>query len=436
MTRLTITFCALWTAALMFPLPARADEAVGLDATAKRGRFRIHAGWPEGITYEIGATTPELQEIRPLSYFEEIYLEGRIGARFDLDFAAFVEDESLSGFHDDVDVRRAQFYLTGDFRLGLPLAYKFEFSIEGKEAFLNDFYFRWKPSRWVDSVDFGYVTPPMGLENVVSSRAMTFMEVATPVQALAPGYRSGIALAGHWEPWLIAWKGGFYSAGQEQINGDASDTTAQLVGRIAGLPWRESAEPGAAFLHLGASASYAFSGESRIRYRARPESFVAPFVVDTDELPASGAFQYALEAAWNSGPLLVSGELLQSYVEGEGGRDNANFWGFYALTSWMITGEPHPYDIRTGMFERLMPHQPFSFWTDGWGALEIGQRISWLDLSDGPVLGGEILTLTSGITWHFNAEMRLFANYVFAHVSNAPENGDANVFQFRIEFGI
>jgi hypothetical protein len=31
-----------------------------------------------------------------------------------------------------------------------------------------------------------------------------------------------------------------------------------------------------------------------------------------------------------------------------------------------------------------------------------------------------MLTLASGVTWHLNAELRLFANYVFAHVAEAP----------------
>jgi phosphate-selective porin OprO/OprP len=425
---------ALAAAALVVTAVAKAEEPSA--STVDRGRFRIHAGWPEGITYEIGAVTPELEKVGPLAYFEEVYLEGRIGARVDTDLAAFVADESLTDFDDDIQLRRARFYLLGDFRLGLPLAYKFEFSVERTDVFINDFYLRWKPSRWVDSVDFGYLTPPMGLENVVSSRALTLMEIATPVQALAPGYRSGIALAGHWDPWLIAWKGGFYSAGQEQLNGDASDTSAQVVGRVAWLPWRASADTDAPFLHIGLSASYAFSGDSQIRYRARPESFIAPFVVDTGDLPASGAFQYALEGALSRGPLLLSGELLQSYVEGEGGRNNANFGGFYFLTSWMVTGESHPYDTTTGMFTRLVPSHAFSWTQRHWGALEIAERLSWLDLTDGPVRGGEMLTLTSGITWHLNAQFRLFANYVYAHIGSGPQRGDVSLFQARIEIGI
>jgi phosphate-selective porin OprO/OprP len=102
----------------------------------------------------------------------------------------------------------------------------------------------------------------------------------------------------------------------------------------------------------------------------------------------------------------------------------------------VLTGETHPYNTSTGLFERLEPSRPFSFSRRQWGALEIGQRISWLDLTDHGIRGGEMVTLTSGITWHLNAEFRLFANYVFAHIDKAPEEGDVNTFQVRIEIGI
>jgi phosphate-selective porin len=402
--------------------------------TAPQRRFSIHAAWPEGITYEFRKATPALKNAGPLSPFEDVYLLGRVGARLDIDAAAFAADASLSDFRDGAKVRRARFYLLGDFRFGLQLAYKLQFSVEGRRALLNDFYLRWKPRRWVDSVDLGYFRPPMGLENVASSRSRTLMEMGSPEQALAPGYRSGIAVAGHWEPWRTAWKAGFFSVGQEQLTGDASRTSTQFVGRVAWVPWRESAEPGAAFFHLGLSMSDAFSGNT-IRYRARPESFIAPYVVDTGAMGAGNAFQYGLEGAWADGPLLISSEVLRSHVAVAQGRD-ADLGGAYGLLSWVLTGEPHPYDANRGLFQRLQPRRPFSFCGGGWGALEIGQRLSWIDLSDGSAHGGEMLSLTSGVTWHLNAQLRLFANYVFAHVTGGPQTGDVNVFQARIEIGI
>jgi phosphate-selective porin OprO/OprP len=413
---------------------AGAEDAAG-SSDKPKSQLAFDVDWPGGITYELRKVTPSLETKPALSHFGDLYLLGRIGARLDLDGAVFAVEDSLRDFDNDFRVRRARFYLTGDFSLGIPLAYKFEFSFEGTEVFLNDFFVRWKPPRWVDSVDFGYLTPPMGLENVVSSRTLTFMEVAAPVQALAPGFRSGIALAGHHDPRHIAWKLGFFSAGQEQISGDASDTSAQFVGRLAWLPWRRSPEPDAALFHLGLSTSLVLTGNSTIRYRARPESFIAPFVVDTGDTPADNALQFALEGAWSSGPLLVSSEMLSSSVEASNG-EQYRFYGMYGLVSWMLTGEHHPYDGRTGLFTRPAPHRPFSFRARQWGAFEVGQRASWLDLNDDAVRGGKMLTLTSSLTWYLNQELKFFANYVFAHVTDGPERGDANIFQIRIEVGI
>ena len=146
-------------AVILMYTAATADE-VATEPPSQRSRIRVHAGWPEGITYEVRQKTPEFSHLGPLTYFEEVFLLGRIGIRLDVDAAAFAADAGLSDFDNDVSVRRARFYLLGDFQLGIPLAYKFEVSIEGSNVYLNDFYLRWKPSRWVDSVDFGYLTPP------------------------------------------------------------------------------------------------------------------------------------------------------------------------------------------------------------------------------------------------------------------------------------
>ncbi len=373
--------------------------------------------------------------MQPLSYFQDVYLLGRIGARLDVDATAFAADDSLPDFQNDARIRRAKFYLLGAFRLGLPIAYKFEFAFEGRQLFLNDFFVRWKPPRWVDSVDFGYLTPPMGLENVVSSRSLTFMEVAAPVQALAPGFRSGIAFEGHHDAWRIAWQFGFYSAGQKQISGDASDPSAQFVGRFVWLPWRETAAADSALLHIGCSASYVFSGGNTIQYRAKPESFIAPFVVDTGETNASSAAQAGLEGAWSEGPLLISGEFLSSSVDASAGRQ-LHFYGMYGLASWMLTGEYHPYDTKTGLFTRLKPLRPFSFRNRQWGAFEVGERVSWLDLNDIDVHGGKMLTLTTGLTWYLNTELKFFANYIYSHITDGAEQGDVSIFQVRLEVGI
>lgn len=400
------------------------------EAAASQLHFRV--GWPEGIVYEVRKASPALHDVGPLSWFEEVYLRGRVGVRLDVDGAAFLADESLSDFNDDVTLRRARFYLLGAFRFGVPLAYRFEFSIEGSRVYLNDFYVRLRPPRWVDAIDVGYMTPPMGLENIVSSRSLSLMEMAAPVQAMAPGFRSGVAASGHSDPRRLAWQAGFFSAGQEQVSGDASKAALQVIGRIAGVPWRQADDEGASFLHLGVSAGYVFSSNS-VRYRARPESFVAPYMVDTGDTSARSAVQTCFEGAWVDGPLQVSGEMLQSLIDAGGGEQY--LYGLYGMTSWVLTGEHRRYDRATGMFERLVPSHPVTL-HGGWGAFEIAQRFSWLDLTSGSVHGGQLLDFTSGVTWHLNTQLRLFANYGLAHAADGPQSGRVHIFQARVELGI
>ena len=56
--------------------------------------------------------------------------------------------------------------------------------------------------------------------------------------------------------------------------------------------------------------------------------------------------------------MLISGEGLESFVTGVESHD-AVMRGAYGLLSWIVTGEPQsPYNIATGMFERLEPRRP------------------------------------------------------------------------------
>ena len=74
------TVYAAAVAILLWLSVAQADDAPS-EAPPSRYRFHLHAGWPEGITYEMGTNTPELHGVGPLTYFEEVYLEGRIDNR-------------------------------------------------------------------------------------------------------------------------------------------------------------------------------------------------------------------------------------------------------------------------------------------------------------------------------------------------------------------
>src|SRR5262249_23457409 len=148
------------------------------------------------------------------------------------------------------------------------------------------------------------------------------------------------------------------------------------------------------FIHLGISASYVSSDNEQVQYKSRPESFLAPKLVNTGDLDAHNAFPLGLELAAERGPFSVQGEFLGSAVNAPQ-LGNPLFAGGYGAVSYLLTGESRPYDRRRGVFGHLDPATPVSLshWTAG--AWEVAARCSYLDLSEGAVDGGRMAVVMS-----------------------------------------
>ena len=169
-----------------------------------------------------------------------------------------------------------------------------------------------------------------------------------------------------------------------------------------------------------------------MRYRSRPESHLAPIIIDTGDIDARQAAVVDIEAAWVNGPLSIQGEFLNSFVDQQNG-EKPHFYGLYGYASWFITGESRPYDPRNGVFTRLRPLKDFSFDGDGMGAWEIAGRASYTDLEDRGVSGGRLALLTGGVTWYPTAHIRWKFNYIHGKVSGRNPSGDMHIFETRFE---
>jgi phosphate-selective porin OprO/OprP len=425
------------------------DPAAALppeDETAPEGWSYFHIGWDSGLTYEYRQRIPDLFETveptqpeaeaqspeaseQPKEPHAPFHLKGRIGGSLYLDgglLGGSAVDGGLRGA-----IRRARLYTSGEIGYWFTTEYKFEFALEQFRIFLNDFYLRWHPERWVDTVKIGYFDPPMSLQALGSSSARGLMEVAAPVSAFAPGFRVGLQATGLIEDPSLSWGLDLSSVGQQQTIGNASSDPLRLVGRLVWRPWgHERAD--LPLLHLGASASVAFSGGGSIQYRARPESFLAPNLVDTGSIDGH-ATVFGGEAAWRDGPVSVQGELFYSLVAPKS-SGTVHFWGVYAQAGWVITGESRSYDSAGAVFGRVQPKANFVPWRGGWGSLELTGRASWLDLSNGSIKGGRMVTTTVGPAWTWNRWVRVLAGYVFAHADDGPGKGNAHIAQLRFEF--
>jgi phosphate-selective porin OprO/OprP len=382
----------------------------------------------------LGQEEPGLTNI-PVVNLEETRMTARIGGKLALDAAGYVADDRLSGFDPGVEVRRARLYAKGECLLLLPVAYELEIGYVPGSFYIENSYIQFHDVSFLGELKFGQFQPPMSLDNFGSSRDMTFMEAASVVQALAPGVNAGLQLGRPVFRERMTWAVGLFTDSVGRDIGDATQDFGRVIGRVTGLALDDydPASPNAQKLvHLGISTSLLYAGGSEVRYQSRPESHLAPYVVDTGEISSDGALTLGTEVAWVDGPLCVQGEYLHSWVKGAG-RPDLDFSGFYASASWFLTGESRPYDRTQGTFARVIPSHNFSFDGGGWGAWEVAARYSDVNLSSGLARGGRLGMAMAEVNWYLHPNIKWRFNYGFGHLSDRNPSGNFNVFQTRIE---
>jgi len=67
---------------------------------------------------------------------------------------------------------------------------------------------------------------------------------------------------------------------------------------------------------------------------------------------------------------------------------------------WFLTGEHRAYNKSLGAFSGFAPTHPVRIRNRTWGALELGVRYSYIDLTDGPIEGGRMSILMPGVNWY------------------------------------
>lgn len=414
------------------PTAAQAEDAGGPAPQPTPDRaFVFEAYWEDGIQYRLRQAIRVGGLLMPEASLGAVKLTGNIGLRLAVDTAGYFRTSQLPDFNGGIDVRRFFVYTDGRFEYFYPVFFSLEFGIVESGFYFNEGTLWLEDLPYVGRLQVGQFKAPFALDTLASSRDLTFMEQASPLEALAPGTKAGIMVANTAFDRRLTWAAGWFADGQQTDVGDASQSLSRLVARVTGLPLAGD-EPDDPLVHLGFSASYVYSGHADIRYQSRPESFLAPELVDTGPLDAANAFLYDIEGAWRQGPLSVQGEFVQSLVDTRdfGLRD---FYGTYISVSDFLTGEQRPYNRNRGIFGQVEPLQGFDPLQGHWGAVEVAGRYSLVDLSDGPIQGGRMRILSGGLNWYWSRFVRWDFEYAFAHVDEEPASGNLNTFQMRCQ---
>ena len=393
--------------------------------TNREERFYATNRWAEAV---VGTNAARLS-------LEKRAMTMKIGGRVAVDGAAYVTGQQFEGFDPGVELRRVRVYAKGDCLILLPVSYELEVGYVPNQFYIERSYLALEDLALIGELKFGQYQPPMGLDVITSSRDITFMEPSSALQALAPGKSAGVQIGRTIFNQRATWRLGAFTEGVGTDYGDASQDYGRAIGRVTWLAIdhkKADENDWDRYLHFGLSANFLYSSSSTIRYRSRPESHLAPYVIDTGDISARGAATLGSEMAWVNGPFSVQGEYLRSFVQPTEG-DRLGFTGLYGSASWFLTGETRRYDRIDGDFARVIPRHNFDWGRGGWGAVEVAGRYSFVNLNSGDVRGGRLGMLMAGVNWYPHSHIRWKFDYGFGHVSEHSPRGNINVFQTRME---
>ena len=323
-------------------------------------------------------------------------------------------------------------------------------------------YTGFRPFSTRTSIEMGYETPPIFLDEALGSSSGIFLEHPTP-DRLATGFASGEGRAVFGvRDYTDRFFGVFMVTGPkagDDHTAASNEEQIALVGRYTYNLWQS----GANLFHLGAgfqrvlqptfksgSTFNALSLSDEAELRVDPTNIISVGFGSAKNPVRSGG-TYSAEFAAAYGPFLAIGEYYRYDVERQGLQD-VNFQGAYGEVTWSLTGERHNYVPSAGGFANLSPANPISLSWGNFGALEVAARYSWVNMNDhfiggGPnstsaIAGGVDQSLTLGMNWYANNNVKFMLNYIHGFLDRGsltapyPETGGSwNEIALRTQFG-
>lgn len=368
------------------------------------------AEWKDGLRLETADKSFEVQ----------------IGGRIHNDWAFMEGDDSLSTqfgeFEDGTEFRRARLSVSG--LMYEKVEFKTQLDFATGSAVFRDVYLGLRKLPVIGNIRFGQFKEPFGLDELTSSNFITFMERSL-ANAFVPSRHTGIMVHDRELKERVSWALGVFKDTND-FGLATGDENYAVTGRITGLPWYE--EDGRRLVHLGLAYSRRNTA-SQFRFRERPETHLAPRLVDTGVFPAEALNLVGAETAVVFGPAAVQAEYIRADSD-TGTPLDSSFNGFYVYGSFFLTGEHRSYRASEAAFSRIRPRKSFLSRRGGPGAWEVAVRYSKIDLDDAPIKGGELRDWTAGLNWYLNPNTRIMWNYVRADLEN---RGTADIFQMRFQ---
>jgi phosphate-selective porin OprO/OprP len=294
----------------------------------------------------------------------------------------------------------------------------------------------------------GAITPFAALEDATGSGDLLFLErpsvsdIARNIGG-APG-REGIDAFVQGDTYLVS----VSYTGKKATDAATFDSQSAIVTRASWLPiansdlkWLVDANYTRVLSLPDAAAN---SNLNNFSFSNGPELAVdASKTINTGNFDAKHVQEYGFETAATYAGFYAQGGWFKFDIDRRIAVPNPNFDGWYAVLTYSLTGEEHPYDPATASFRNLRPAHPLGT-PGGWGAWELKARYSDMDLDFNPltsaaaggIAGGKQDVWTVGVNWYATAGLRFALEYDNISVNhiNAPATDiSANALALRTQ---
>ncbi|WP_416357419.1 OprO/OprP family phosphate-selective porin [Aureimonas phyllosphaerae] len=315
------------------------------------------------------------------------------------------DDERREG-----SVRRARIYTDfgyDDFGGRLVLDFATPGRVEVPYAFID-----YAPSDAV-TLRAGQQDVTYSFQELQGSRSALFAEDAL-VETLSPADAVGAAALYGADRWSLS--GGVFGS---DINRQPFDDGIGLAARATYAPYLEGDDA----VHLGLGLSAGFDRQEAFSLSGGAGvDFVSASLVSTDDFEPKGKTQGAnLELAATLGRFTLQSQYMVQHAEGFGRRGTTAHGGYLGALVF-LTPDHRAYDAKSGIFEQIEPRRGLG--EGGFGALEIGGRFDYLDLTDdGPDAGAEFAA-TAIANWYPTDQLRFTATHVHSRTVDGPDDGE------------
>lgn len=332
----------------------------------------------------------------------------------------FVTNNNELNLQNNSKLRRGRLGLKG--KMAQDWGYKFEIDFAKDASNVTDAYISKSLPEQKASIKIGQQKEPFSLEELTSSRFITFLERAA-INGFAPGRNIGISYSKHFN------NANLYAGVFGDAIGDDSDTDGETVSGTARLAFYDKSEDNNV-LHLAGSYRVSEPTGDEVSFKFKPEASIetSSSAVKTGAISnVDKVNQYGLEAAIVEGPLSLQAEYINTEVTRDSGAIDYTLQGYYVQASVFLTGEQRNYSTKSSAFGRVKPLSTKGAW-------ELAYRYSYTDANDDGLDNGEMENSSVGVNYYATKNVKLMANYIDVNVDeNSVYQNDVEIVAFRAQ---